>query len=59
MSKKHDKKPGNKEDKRKPVSSPVCYMDQFPEYFGGETDQNSDAEAKRPPQKDMLSLPEP
>lgn len=26
-------------DKIKPISSPVCYMDQFPEYFEGEAEE--------------------
>ena len=36
MSEKGKKLQSNSGQERKPAASPVCYLDQFPEYFGDE-----------------------
>ncbi len=42
---------------RKQSASPVCYLDEFPEYFGGEEAVKSNADDKN--KKDTEHSPEP
>lgn len=57
VSKKDQKSQPSNNETSKPLASPVCYMDEFPEYFEGETSDNSDT--KGTVKKDALQSPEP
>lgn len=57
MSEKSKKPQSNSGQERKPPASPVCYLDQFPEYFGGEEAVKSNTEDTN--KKDTEHSPEP
>jgi hypothetical protein len=57
VSKKDQKPQPSKNEASKPLASPVCYMDEFPEYFEGKTSDNS--AAKDTVKRDVLQSPKP